>query len=539
MLTRASIWLSGMAVKRNRKAFDSTLADLYSGNMVQNDTAEPPPHERRLEAVLQGIPEPIGLYQKTDRGLVFIHFNRAADEMSRGRLGRVLNATIDEIYADQPGMIEHAYACLQRRENVVLETDYRLAGTGETKQMVFTFAYVPHDLVLIHAHDITGRVLAERALRDANQALEARVAARTAELQAIIDGFSGLVFLKDREFRFITVNRTVEQLLGMTRDEIRGKTDYDIFPRGAADYYRAHDERVFQSGFEELEEVADFADGSHHVFLADKFVLRDRDGRPYALCAISHDISKRKLEEEERERLRANLQQRATDLDVANHEMESFSYSVSHDLRTPLSAIRQMAQVLAEDHKDEFSEAARNYVGMIVSGTEQMEELIQSLLKLSRLSRQPLHKQPVDMTSVVRSALESLGAEARRPDLTLDIRDLARVEADPVLLRQVWVNLIANALKFSRHSANPRVEIGCEACDGEDRVYYIRDTGVGFSMEQADKLFSVFQRLHGEDEYEGHGVGLAIVQRIVRRHGGRVWAEGEPAKGATFYFTLQ
>ncbi len=142
------------------------------------------------------------------------------------------------------------------------------------------------------------------------------------------------------------------------------------------------------------------------------------------------------------------------------------------------------------------------------------------------------------MTALVKEALESLEPEAKRADLTIDLREMPDAQADPVLLKQVWVNLIGNALKFTRQRGSARIEIGCQACDGEDRVYYIRDNGVGFRMEQAGRLFGVFQRLHAEEEYEGTGIGLALVRRIVTRHDGRVWAEGKVGEGATFYFTL-
>jgi PAS domain S-box-containing protein len=266
--------------------------------------------------------------------------------------------------------------------------------------------------------------------------------------------------------------------------------------------------------------------------------LLDSSGKLVSVRSQVLDVTERKEAKEQIEALNRHLQQRAKELEVANKELESFSYSVSHDLRTPLASIGSFSRLLLEDYGAHVPEECQRYLGLILSNTQEMEELVTSLLALARLSRLALKKERVNMTALVREALDTLQREAQRSDLTIDLKNLPEAEADPLLLKQVWVNLIANAFKFTRKCGDARIEIGCGPRDGADRVYYVRDNGVGFDMEQASRLFVVFQRLHGEEEYEGTGVGLAIVARIVHRHGGRVWAEAKAGEGATFYFTL-
>ncbi len=257
-----------------------------------------------------------------------------------------------------------------------------------------------------------------------------------------------------------------------------------------------------------------------------------------ANAGLRREIAERKQMEGQVQRLYRDLERRAVELEIANKELESFSYSVSHDLRTPLASIDGFTRILLDDYAAQFPPEAQRYVGLIRSGSQEMERLVTSLLGLSRVGRTALNKEHVKMTALARETLETLPTEVQRTDVTVDLQDLPDAEADPVLLKQVWVNLLANAFKFTRNCDNTRIEIGCAPCDGADRVYHVRDNGVGFDMNQAERLFGVFQRLHAEGDYEGTGVGLAIVSRIITRHGGRVWAEAEVGKGATFYFTL-
>lgn len=247
-----------------------------------------------------------------------------------------------------------------------------------------------------------------------------------------------------------------------------------------------------------------------------------------------------KLQEEitERKRIEEEIRTHSAELAAVNSELEAFSYSVSHDLRAPLRAIDGFSRVLEEDCAPQLTPEAHRYLQLVRGNAKQMGELIDDLLTLARLGRQGLKKQTVRPADLVRQCLEELRAEQEGRRIELSIGDLPPCAADLALLKRVLVNLLSNALKFTRQREAARIEMGGQEKDGES-IYWIKDNGVGFDMKYADKMFGVFQRMHRAEEYEGTGVGLAIVQRIVHRHGGRVWAEAEVDKGATFYFALK
>lgn len=253
---------------------------------------------------------------------------------------------------------------------------------------------------------------------------------------------------------------------------------------------------------------------------------------------LHRELGERKRVEEEIRALNSELDQRVRDrsaqLEMSNKELEAFAYTVSHDLRAPLRAIDGFSKILIDEYAPQLSEEPRRYLGIVRQNTKQMGDLIDGLLSFSRLHRQALSKETIAPADLVRQAWENLAVERGGRQIELTIADLPRCQADPLLLKQVFVNFLSNALKYSRTRKIAKIEVGCT--DAE--VYYIRDNGVGFDMRYCDKLFSVFQRLHTAAEYEGTGVGLAIVQRIIGRHGGRVWADAVLNKGATFYFTL-
>lgn len=238
-----------------------------------------------------------------------------------------------------------------------------------------------------------------------------------------------------------------------------------------------------------------------------------------------------------REVLEERVRERTFALQAVNAELESFSYSVSHDLRAPLRAIDGFSRILVEDHSAELTTNARHCVSVIARNSRQMGQLIDDLLALSRIGRQELSTTPVDMTSLAETVADEV--QRHEPDRAMQIRidPLPEARGERTLIRQVFMNLLGNAAKFTRPCDQARIEVGSSRENGEI-VYYVRDNGVGFDMKYADKLFGVFQRLHRADEFDGTGVGLAIVQRIVLRHDGRVWAESEPGRGSTFYFTL-
>jgi two-component system, sensor histidine kinase and response regulator len=224
-------------------------------------------------------------------------------------------------------------------------------------------------------------------------------------------------------------------------------------------------------------------------------------------------------------------------MEAANKELEAFSYSVSHDLRAPLRAIDGFTGILLEDYSDKLDEDGNRLLEVVRKNAQNMGQLIDDLLAFSRLGRKAVEPSPIDMTDLAKSVFEELNASdsERRPQLKIENIPLA--QGDRALMRQVFVNLLSNATKYSRLKDQPLIEVGGSTENGNN-IYYVKDNGAGFDMQYANKLFGVFQRLHGPQEFEGTGVGLAIVQRIIHRHGGRVWAEGKVNEGATFYFTL-
>jgi light-regulated signal transduction histidine kinase (bacteriophytochrome) len=278
-------------------------------------------------------------------------------------------------------------------------------------------------------------------------------------------------------------------------------------------------------------------------------VVRDSEGRVELMFATMKDITERKRAQEEVRRLNAELEQRVLDrtaqLDAANKELEAFTYSVSHDLRAPLRHISGFSSMLSERAGESLDEKSHHYVDTIATSVAEMGVLIDDLLQFSRSGRAELQLTGVDMEQALSEALEPLRRETADRDIEWSVGPLPRVVGDHALLRQVWTNLLGNAVKFSRGRPTARIEIGAMDGDGEsaqgapaEDVFYVRDNGVGFDMQYSDKLFGVFQRLHSTAEFEGTGIGLANVQRIIHRLGGRVWAEAELENGATFYFAL-
>jgi light-regulated signal transduction histidine kinase (bacteriophytochrome) len=232
------------------------------------------------------------------------------------------------------------------------------------------------------------------------------------------------------------------------------------------------------------------------------------------------------------------LQEKNIQLQAAVNDLDAFSYSVSHDLRAPLRAIDGFSQILLKQYGSSLAEEPREYLQLVRDNTVQMGHLVDHLLKFSRLGRQPLSKQRVATGPIIEEVLRDARQQAKRRSVSISVGETPIVWGDPALLKQVFANLIQNAFKYTRMRAEAVIEIGSSDIGGE-RVFFIRDNGAGFDMKYADKLFGVFQRLHRVEDFEGTGVGLAIVQRVVHRHGGRVWAEAAVDQGATFYFTLE
>ncbi|MEW6467553.1 MAG: MASE1 domain-containing protein [Bacteroidota bacterium] len=347
------------------------------------------------------------------------------------------------------------------------------------------------------------------------------------------------IFMIDPQGYVLTWNEGARNIKGYSAEEVIGR-HFSLF------YTKEEIERnepeynlkmAMKHGRFETESLRVKKDGS--LFFADIVYtpLYDSAGNLEGFTKITRDITEKKRAEEKIIRLNVELEQNIAQLEMANKELESFSYSVSHDLRAPLRAIHGYTKILSEEHKASLNEDARRMMDSVMANAVRMGKLIDELLAFSRLGRKELVKERIDMEALAKEALREV--KEARPEHKADIRigKLAPAHADPALVRQVLINLLSNAVKFSHAVSSPAVEIGSYTEKGEI-VYFVRDNGVGFDMKYYNKLFGVFQRLHAREEFEGTGVGLAIVKRIITRHGGRIWAESKPGEGAVFYFTL-
>lgn len=392
-------------------------------------------------------------------------------------------------------------------------------------------------------HDKDGNYVMSRttvfdmtALRDAAHQLEAA----NTFLDAVVENIPSMVFVKHADtLRFARINRTEEILLGISRDQVIGKSDHDLFPKEQADYFVAKDREVLAAhGVVDIQEEAIETPQGERILHTLKIGVRDSRGQPQYLIGISHDITERKQAEERIRALAADLEARANQLEAANKELESFSYSVSHDLRSPLRAIDGFSRLLEEDYQPVLDDEGRRLLSVIRQSSQRMGLLIDDLLAFSKLGRKALSMDSIDMNDLVTEAIDDVRSTAQENSVEIKLRDLPAAKGDRVLLRQAWINLISNGFKYSSKKEKPEVEIGSLPAENGNLVYYVRDNGVGFDMQYYGKLFGVFQRLHRAEEFPGTGVGLAIVQRVVARHGGRTWAEAAPDKGATFFFSI-
>jgi light-regulated signal transduction histidine kinase (bacteriophytochrome) len=280
--------------------------------------------------------------------------------------------------------------------------------------------------------------------------------------------------------------------------------------------------------------------GNMRVMLASHELI-DLGGKT-CILGIYLDVTDRKRAENEVRRLNEELEQRVIErtaqLEAANKELEAFSYSVSHDLRAPLRAIDGFSRILQDDFANSLPPEASRLITMVRASSQQMAHLINDLLKFSRLGRHSLNKQMIHPYELVRQALQILNHEQEGRQVEIVIGELSPCQGDPGLLLEVWLNLLSNALKYTRPRQVAQIEISCQSHPNGEHIYSVRDNGVGFDMQYVGKLFGVFQRLHSADEFEGTGVGLALVKRIILRHGGRIWVESQVDAGTTFYFSL-
>lgn len=404
---------------------------------------------------------------------------------------------------------------LEEKGNIV-ETELDLKDArGATKKILASTLLINIDdqeCFLNAMIDITERNNTEEALLQSNHFLD-----------TILENIPNMVFVKDaEELRFIRFNKAGEDILGYSRTDLIGKNDRDFFPQEQADFFIAKDRDVFK-----LQALQDIPEEPIQTKYGERWLHTKKipvyeNGVPRYLIGISDDITERKKQQD------AILQ--------LNKELEAFTYSVSHDLRAPLRAVTGFAQMLDEDYRDVLGSDGQRLLDVISNNAEKMGKLIDDLLAFSRLGRKDVRHIETDMNELVADAVREVNKSTVHTAV-INVSKLHKINSDPSLMKQVLVNLLGNAVKYSAKKEEPVIEVTSWLA-GNDIVFSVKDNGAGFDMRYVDKLFGVFQRLHGQDEFEGTGVGLAIVHRIITKHEGKVWAEGKVGEGATIYFSI-
>ena len=360
------------------------------------------------------------------------------------------------------------------------------------------------------------------------------------KFRTIIKKATDAMFLADLAGNILDTNEQAEKLLGYTRGELLGMKIFDLdtvytdreklqnilggLPPGETSIL--HTEHRTKTG--EL------------IPVEISVSLLDLDNKKLVI-GFARNQTERKKAEAQIQKLNEELEQRVIErtaqLESANKELESFSYSVSHDLRAPLRSINGFARILTEDYGSRLDDEGRKLLAVVINNANRMGELIENLLSFSQLGRQEISTSRIDMGGMAQFVYDELSSAKEKEEINFHIQPLPDAMGDPSMVRQIWVNLIGNAIKFSSRSERREIEIGTLS-ENDETIYYVRDTGAGFDMSYADKLFGVFQRLHTLNEFEGTGVGLAIVHRVISRHNGRIWAESTLNQGSCFYFTL-
>ncbi|MCK9617828.1 MAG: ATP-binding protein [Lentimicrobiaceae bacterium] len=381
--------------------------------------------------------------------------------------------------------------------------------------------------LIVIGRDITERKRAEMAMRQS----EARLA-------AFMQFTPAQILIKDNTLRPVFANEQCRASFPI--EEWMGKTPHECFPKPIADKMVEVDTKALEKGFVSYEENWTDKHGKELVYYTEKFRINIPEDLPL-VGTIKTDITERKKAENEIKLLNATLEnrveERTAELMFANKELESFAYTVSHDLISPLRAIEGFTRILLEDYRENLDEQGKKVCDTIIANTLRMGQLIDDLLAFSRLSRSDMNHRDVDMNLLVETCFSELTSTEKPGKIIFHKDNLPIVKADHSMMKQVWINLLSNAIKFSSPKVTSEITVSCKK-ENKKWIFSISDNGVGFDMKFAEKIFGVFQRLHSTQEFEGTGVGLAIVQRIIQRHEGEIWTQSKVNNGATFYFSL-
>jgi PAS domain S-box-containing protein len=465
-----------------------------------------------------------------------VSWNAAAEAMFGYNMSEVRGKPVAELlFPERPdeekqvleavtrGAVRHFASIRQRKDGRSIEVSVTVSPIRNAKGQIIGVSSI--------ARDITEAKRIQQALEHHTEVLR--------EQTQMLDLAN--ILARDLDDRVILWNSGMEKMYGWTKADALGKRSHDLLQTRLPIPLKTAREILFREGRWEGELAHTRKDGQV-LFVYSLWILHhDAAGKPTAILEINNDLTERKHAEEEVRKLNAELEQRVqertAELTAANQEMEAFTYSVAHDLRAPLRHIDAFTRILNEDYAAALPEEAKRFLENIRNGSRNMSHLVDDLLNLARIGRQELRRQPVPLGKLVAEVVVDLETEKTDRKIEWRIHPLPSVACDAGLMKQVFINLLSNAMKYTRPQPLARIEVGTMPADGATTIF-VKDNGVGFSMKYADKLFGVFQRLHRAEEFEGTGVGLATVDRIIRKHGGKVWAEAEVDKGATFYFSV-
>ena len=350
------------------------------------------------------------------------------------------------------------------------------------------------------------------------------------ELQSILDSSRSYIFYKDKENRFLQVNKAYADILGMSKDKLAGKSLFDIFPKEQAENYWKDDKQVIRSAKPKLDiiEPMNIKNGIRYL-KTDKIPYHDDNGNIIGIIGFADDITRRKKAEEKLEFI-------MNDLKRSNKELEQFAYVSSHDLKEPLRMITSFLQLLQKRYSADLDDDANDFINFAVEGAKRLDIMINDLLEYSRIGSKEREFEYLQSENILETVLTNLKTSIEDNNVIIIHDQLPLIYSNNQQMVQLLQNLISNAIKY-RSKEDPKIHISADLLDDE-YVFSVKDNGIGIDQKHLEKIFTIFQRLHSRDEYEGTGIGLAISQKIVQQHGGQIWAESEPGKGTTFYFTI-
>jgi len=530
------VGLAGMALA-SRIEREAALADERKRLLKEVDE-----RGRLLEAVVANAP--VGISVLHGPNFRFELANPAYQAIAPGKavLGRTVAESWPELADQVVPLLRHVFETGESFSATDMQLPVRRMPEGPVENLYFTYSYVlmrgtegQANAILVLVTETTEQVRARQRIEELAVVAERRAS----ELEAIVGSIADAVFVCDSQGKLSLVNRAGLALVGEEKQEALGTlTDYRdrLQLRGLDGLPISHEDLAFSRALRGEVTRGREESGIHPVtrrnvsLLISAAPLKDIAGRVIGAVEVAADVTRLKDLTEE-------AQRRAAELDVANRELQGFAYSVAHDLRAPLRHIDGFSKILLQTYADKLDEQGKQYLQFLRDGSQKMDQLIDAMLRLSRVTRAEMRRQPVNLSEIAESILAELRKEQPERQVDMTVAPNVIANGDPQMLRIVLENLLGNAWKFTSKRPVAKIEFGVGRQDGKP-LYYIKDNGAGFDPRYADKLFAPFQRLHRPEEYPGTGIGLATVQRIVHRHGGQVWAEGEIDQGATFFFTL-